>query len=249
MIKMRYRTIADDRGFSLIELLLALAIGVIVISALYISMTEGHRASTGIEQKISAQQDVRAALDIIGGEVAMASFNPLMGGSLWVNPTTCQASTAMTNKGIQIAAPNQLAIEMDINESGSIATSGTADPNEVIIYNYDAANQQITRQTGCAGPQAFLGNVGAPSATARNVLVVNTNATLALAVPMFRYFDGSGTEIFPTVINTAPIPNIRKIRVTIIVQAASSDVQGQKRIMTYSSDIIPRNHVIPASSP
>jgi len=206
------------------------------MGAVYSAMSEGHKASTGIEQKISTQQDVRAALDVMTMEIAMASFNPLGGGSLWLAPANCAAGTAI-NKGIQIATPNQIALEMDTNQNGAIDAA-----TELLTYTYDIPNQQITRRTGCA---AFLGDVNAPSAAARNVLVINNT----LGIPMFRYFDGNGTEIFPTSINTAPIPNIRKIRVTIAVQAAAPDMKGQSRRMVYSSDIIPRNHVVSASLP
>jgi len=170
-------------------------------------------------------------------ELSLASLNPAGGGSLWKD-ANCGAGTA-ANKGIQSATANQIAIEMDLNADGAINS-----PNELIIYTYDSANQQITRRTGCplVAVQPFLGDVGAPSTTARNVLVINN----ALGISMFRYFDGNGTEFVP---NANTIPNIRKIRVTIAVQAAAPDVQGQSRRLVYSSDIIPRNHVVPASLP
>ena len=128
---------------------------------------------------------------------------------------------------------------MDTNQDGFISA-----PNEVIIYTFQGApNQQIRRQTTCGGgDQPFLGDVTAPSTTARNVLVINDT----LGIPLFRYFDGNDTEFVPT---AATIPNIRKIRVTIAVQAAAPDMQGQSRRLIYSSDIIPRNHVVSPSLP
>ena len=231
----------NPEGFSLIEVMLAMVIGTMVLSAIYVATYEGQKASTGVEQKISEQQDVRAALDIISDDLAMASFNPTGGGSLWIS-TNCGASGSgvAANKGIQVATPNQIAIEMDTNGNGAIDA-----PTELITYNFDIPNQQITRLTGCGAPPAFLGDVTAPSTTARNVKVVNN----LLGISMFRYFDGNNTEIFPTSVNTAPIPNIRKIHVTIAVEAAAADIQGQTRRLIYSTDIIPRNHVIQASLP
>jgi len=47
-----------------------------------------------------------------------------------------------------------------------------ANPNEIIRYNYDMANQRITRETNCGGAQPFLGDTVA-SGNPRTVLVVN----------------------------------------------------------------------------
>jgi type IV pilus assembly protein PilW len=63
-------------GFTLIEILMALFIGLILLGAVYISMTSGQRSSAGVERKVAAQQDTRAALEVMAMEISMASFNP-----------------------------------------------------------------------------------------------------------------------------------------------------------------------------
>jgi len=223
----------NSRGFTLVEILIALVIGTIILAAGYMAVMSGHQASTGIEQKISAQQDIRAALDIIATEISMASYNPTGTNGLWVNPA-CGAG-AIANKGIQQATADgaTLTVESDINENGSV----NADPNELITYSYDAANERITRQAGCGGgAQSFLGDLATVSARQRNVRVVNGT----LGIPLFRYFDGNNALINMP----ADIAKIRRIDITIAVQATVPDVQGQTRSMVYSTSVVPRNHVV-----
>ncbi len=58
------------------ELLFALFVGGLLMSAVYLTMISGQKSSTGVERKVAAQQDVRAALDIMAMEIGMASYNP-----------------------------------------------------------------------------------------------------------------------------------------------------------------------------
>lgn len=232
----RKEKVICSKGFTLVEVLIAMVIGTLVVAAVLMAVRGGQQASTGIEQKISVGQDARAAMDIMTAEIGMASYNPLGSSNIWVTYNTCQAGGTPTYKGIQNATATQLSIEMDTNETGVL---GDATSGEIITYTYDGPNEQITKNINCNGPAPFLGDSTAPSLVARNVFVINDRPP---GINMFRYFDGNGTEFVP--MTAANIPYIRKIRVTIAVLAAAADVQGGYQRMIYSSDIIPRNHVI-----
>ena len=85
----------------------------------------------------------------------------------------------------------------------------------------------------------------AASGNTRNVRVINGDASIYNPViPVFRYFDGDGIEIFPTAANPAPIPNIRRIEITLAVETENPDLNnGQRKRMVYSTSVIVRNHV------
>jgi len=146
------------------------------------------------KQKISVQEDVRAALNIMVMEIGMASYNPTRAtNNIWLNPA-CGVGV-LAYKGIQTTAgfANNITVEMDRNGLNGISVG---DPNEIITYSYDTANQRITRKTNCVGGgEPFIGDVvGAGTAAAnrqRNVRVINNE----LGVNIFTYFDGTGTEI------------------------------------------------------
>jgi prepilin-type N-terminal cleavage/methylation domain-containing protein len=233
-----HRHIANKKGFTLVEILFAITIGLLLMSAIYMAVHSGQKSSVTIEAKTAAQQDVRAALELMALEIGMASYNPTFAANVWRDAADCaSAAGTQTNKGIQVAAANSITVEMDINNNGAIAGGS----NEIIAYSYDTANQRITRSTNCGNAFEFLGCTDANSDgrcdnnnTLRTLRVVNST----LGIPVFQYFDGSGNL-------TANIPDIRRIDITLAVETNSIDPNtGQRRRMIYSTSVIPRNHAI-----
>jgi prepilin-type N-terminal cleavage/methylation domain-containing protein len=235
-------------GFTMVEIILALFIGGVLMSAVYAVMISGQRSSAGVERKVAAQQDVRAALEIMAMEIGMASYNPFVASGIWLKGD-CTISGNQTYKGIQEANPTSITVEMDIGSdgfgNGSIA--GT-DQNEVIRYAYDAAKQYITRSTNCGTAQPFLG-ADAATAAAGTRTVKATNSTAGInngagVAAIFRYYNSSGTELYP---NTTPadIPNIRRVDITLAVETEEKDPStNQYRQMIYSTSVLVRNHAI-----
>jgi hypothetical protein len=132
---------------------------------------------------------------------------------------------------------------MDIESPNPSRTCGDID-GEIIRYAYDAVNSRITRENvrcpggrNAANEMPFLGPIaGQPEV--RTVEVVNN------ALPVFRYFDGTGAEI-PHANLPNDIPRIRRIEIALLVRSADVDpTSGQRRQMAYSTSVIPRNHGI-----
>ena len=228
-------------GFTLVEILISMFVGMLIIAAIYAAVVSSQRSTSNIERKVVAGQDARAALELMAIEIQMASYNPTYAIGMWANPASCTAVSANQNYfGIQAATDSSITIEADINDNGSVVRSGSPNinPSEIITYAYDAANQYITRETGCGGNQPFLGDTPA-SGRPRAVHVINT-----AEVPVFRYFNAQGVEI-PAGGLPAGIPNIARIDITLWVETEDIDVNtGQRRRMIYSTNVIPRNHVI-----
>jgi prepilin-type N-terminal cleavage/methylation domain-containing protein len=222
------------KGFTLIEILMALFVGLLLLGVVYISVVSGQRSSVAIERKTIAHQDARAILEIMTTEVAMASFNPNFAANVWRDPGDCvNISANQAYKGIQVATANSITLEMDILESSVVGDN----PNEVIGYVYDSANERVTRDVNCGGALAFLGDV---PGNARSVRVINQT----LGIPMFRYFDGLGSEIAAGTLPDS-IPNIRRIEIILAVETEMvTPDTGTRRRMIYSTSVIPRNHAI-----
>jgi type II secretory pathway pseudopilin PulG len=246
--------VRDERGFTLLELMIAIGVTMVLLGAVYMAVNSAQRHSSGIERKVTAQQDVKPALNLMAMEIGMASYNPTFPRAVWVVAPTpgavgaCVADGIADNRGIQEATPLSITVEMDICGTGTasdgiIGTVGSGGKNEIIRYNYDTDNEYITRSTNCGGSQPFLGDVPAKT---RAVRVINNDAgTGNTAIPVFRYYDGTGAEIFPTTADQAPIPNIRRIDITIAVETEQVDPNSnQRRRLIYSTSVIPRNHAI-----
>ncbi len=224
----------NNRGFTLVEIVVTLGISMVMILAIYGMINLSQRSSAGLERRVAAQQDEKTALELMSMEIRMASYNPTATSDLWV--PACDGTPAITAyKGIQEATANSITIQMDITDNGVIGES-----NEVIRYNYDTTKLYITRQTTCGGgAQPFLGAAGGTSTVVKTVNVINNT----LGIPVFKYYNGAGTEIFPTAANLTPIPNIRRIEITLAVETENVDPNTKlPKKLIYSTSVIVRNH-------
>jgi prepilin-type N-terminal cleavage/methylation domain-containing protein len=80
---MRSEEKLNERGFTLVEILFAIFVGMVLMGAAYLAMNSGQQSSAGIERKVAAQQDVRASLQTMGLELSMASYNPNYVSGIW----------------------------------------------------------------------------------------------------------------------------------------------------------------------
>jgi prepilin-type N-terminal cleavage/methylation domain-containing protein len=232
----------ESGGFTLVECVIAIAVGLTVLGAVYMAVWAGQRSSTGIDRKITTGQDARAALEVMAMEIRMASYNPFYAANPWVDLASCNAGD-VTRRGIQAAANNTIQIQMDLSGNGSCGDAA----NEIIVYAHDTVNQRITREAWtCSGTpasgglQSFLGGAAGEGKTVRVV-----NADAGVAIPVFRYFNSAGTDI------TSSLPGatgqIRRIEITLVVDSENVDPSlagSQRRRMIYSTSVVPRNHAI-----
>ena len=77
-------------------MMITIAVTLLLLVAVYGAVNSVQRSSAGIERKVTAQQDVKPALDLMALEISMASYNPTYATSIWVNPpggaSTCGAT-------------------------------------------------------------------------------------------------------------------------------------------------------------
>jgi prepilin-type N-terminal cleavage/methylation domain-containing protein len=250
-----------QKGFTLIELLFSILIGVMLIAASYIAMTSGQQTSAGVERKVAAQQDVRAAMQVMGMELSMASYNPHSMPNIWHdlpplgNLVQCQGSINQAHKGIRDATPMAITVEMDVGESNLVGD----ERGEIIRYAYDPESQYLTRETAncnqtrsASAAAPFLGD-NPQSKRPRTVRVNNRNPENPAQnivnghgnVAVFRYFDAKkpAQELYP---DETPddIPKIRRIDITLAVQTDEVDPASKRRKqMIYSTSVLVRNHV------
>lgn len=164
-------------GFSLVELLIAMTVGLVVLGAMYSVFTIQNKTFGNQEQIVEMQQNARAATDMISREIRMAGYDPA--------DVNTDSDTSNNFSGVTVNA-SQLQIQADLDGSGAIITAS----QENIIYAFDAANKKITRNIG-AGAQSFAenidsfsfeyldsnGNVTAVSANVRQIRITITGRT------------------------------------------------------------------------
>ncbi len=127
-----------ERGFSLVELLVALGVGMIALAAFYGVFTIQNKRFNIEEQVAEMQQNVRAGVETITMDVRMAGYDP---------------AGVANFSGITVSS-TQLELKFDLDGNGAIAGA------EDVIYKFDSANKRITRNVG-GGDQPFMENVQA----------------------------------------------------------------------------------------
>jgi|BarGraNGADG00212_2_1021979.scaffolds.fasta_scaffold10695_5 type IV pilus assembly protein PilW len=210
-------------GFSLIELLIAMAVGLIIIGATYSVFIIQNKQINNQDKIVEMQQNVRAAMDMMSREVRMAGYDPC-----GLNSDTDSSNNfdGVTWNSAQL----QIKADLDGNNP---ASNNCQSPykgidmtsQENIIYEFDGTNKQITRNIG-AGDQPFAENI-----------IQNDNG-----IPLFSYLDKNGNA-------TSTAKDIRKVRLTITGRT-SSPIDGQsltdwstspKPTYTLSADVYARN--------
>ena len=225
----------NKKGFTLVELMISIAVSMIIMLAVYGAMEMAQRSSISVANKITTQQDVRSVLDLMAMEIRMASYNPRNATATWGTIPACAqmglGAPVTALKGIQLANRNTIIAAMDLDNTGVIGDGS----NEYLMYSYNGVST-ISRNVSCGGNQAILGGTG----TSSNV----RNAASGLF--LFRYFDRQDNDITAAVeASQAQIANIRRILITIVADTEQNDPNSQQpRRMIYSTNVLVRNHAL-----
>ena len=99
-----------SRGFTVVELVLAIAVGIVLLAAVATAIVSGQRSSTGVERKVTTNQDARAALELMASEIRMASFNATFEPNLWRDPANCNTAGNQNRRGIQEATATSITV-------------------------------------------------------------------------------------------------------------------------------------------
>ena len=200
---------ANDKGFSLIELLIAAAVGLIVLAAVsaLFSIQSKHFAESEIIAEL--HQNARIAMDMMVREISMAGYNQLSILTIQTSPGTSPVDrctnalvaagtpcVGITTTGITNAGTDNIRFSADLNGNGAI-TANSSNPNENIVYDVYTSD----------GVQAL----GRTSNGERNP-VVNHVEDLN-----FKYFPEEGTD------PTTDREEIRRVKIVIRVRSSRPD--------------------------
>jgi type IV pilus assembly protein PilW len=205
-------------GFSLVELLIAMAVGMVILAAMFGLFTIQNKQLSNQDVITEMQQNARMAVDIVTREVRMAGYNPnpnLTGTPLaYCTGTTTTTATCV---GIKNAAANTISFTADLNANGSL-TAGTANPNENLVFDrYLSSGIYALGRTSNGVKQPVIEHLDLLS---------------------FSYLDANGST-------TTNLANIREVQITIRTIASKMDpaypTNGGYRTYTLTSRVAVRN--------
>jgi type IV pilus assembly protein PilW len=191
--------LTKTEGFTLIELMVSMGIGMVVLAAVTTTFMLQTKVYNAQQQINEMEQNARGVLDVITRELKMAGYKPNGGSFSGVTYST-----------------TQLMIQTDLDASGGISSSTTA--NEQITYAYDSTNKQITRAVGsgsalvladniAAFTFSYLDSTGASTTTSANIRQVSISITARTANPDPNYTSNGGYRTY-TVTATITPPNL-----------------------------------------
>lgn len=135
-----------EKAFTLVELLVALAIASIFVVSTLTVADMSIKSYSSQERVSEAQQSLRAALDLMIRDIRMAGYDPM---SMSHGPTS--------GIGIVTATPTMLQVSADLNADQQ-DNGGT----ENLTYFYDARRKRLRqKEGGNAYAQTFIENVSA----------------------------------------------------------------------------------------
>ena len=154
----------DERGFTLAEILVAVALSLTILAVLY-SFSRLHLYSLRSQEKgMEVLARGRAAMVLMTRKIREAGYWPSTGGA---PPSGCAR--------IRSAAATQIRVQTDLNGNGTCS-----DANEDTAYTYDAKTKIIQRSPGGA---AVVTNVEIPPGSAF-LTYYGQGATTPLILPV-----------------------------------------------------------------
>ncbi|MDD5712247.1 MAG: prepilin-type N-terminal cleavage/methylation domain-containing protein [Smithellaceae bacterium] len=229
MVRRRSRS-----AFTLVELLIAMTVGLIILGAIYAVYTVQNREFVKQERNVDMQQSARAAMDMMVREIDMAGYN---------NPLN------VAGAGITGADATSLSFTADLNDNGS-TTSDSLNPGENIAYDLcnSGGIQSLCRSSNGAR-QPLADNIDAIDLRYWDV----NGQELARPVATARLNDIRRIQITITAKSAKPDPNTGQYRTYTLVSqvfprniSAIVSTAGTTTAASTSSTSVPSS--LPSSS-
>jgi len=153
----RLFSIQQERGFTLVELLVAMFLTFIASVGMYKMLVAYNASSEIMDQLVELQQNTRIAMGRMTDEIRMAGYDPTTNSTAKISP---------------VSNANRLTFSMDLNENGSVVGLVTnpdpdkRDPGERITYSMidldgDGVNDLVRDDINGGGQQQVITNVSA----------------------------------------------------------------------------------------
>lgn len=133
------KRVNNEKGFTLVELFIYMAIFIVVLGALYSILITNTKSYSSQENKVEMTQDLRAGMELMVTEIRMAGCDPTaVGGIGFLNNADDRYNTDA----------NSIHFTMDTDSDGTIANS-----EDINYYRKTSGGvQQIVRRMGVSEP-------------------------------------------------------------------------------------------------
>lgn len=115
----------DERGFTLVELMISMVISSVVVAAGYTILTTTHKATISNERAVGTQQNTRVAMEVIARDIKQAGFGMPKAPNLLlpVGGTAGNCATGGTGVPIRPVDNNSVGAPTAVNDTGADSIS------------------------------------------------------------------------------------------------------------------------------
>ncbi len=215
MIEVRNaETRADQNGFTLVEMLVAMAISSIMLAVIVVTYQSQAQSHMTQQEVVDMHQNARAALDLMAREIRMAGLDPT--GNAGAGIYAAGATSAYLHFSRDFTGGESDGADNDsdgtIDEADEWYDGAVGTGNEEIEYRLsnDANNDGVADGFPCSLQRrvSISTSPGSPwQNVADNIEALN-----------FVYLDAS-SAVIPAPVSSANLANIRSIQVTIIARS------------------------------
>ena len=212
-------------GFTLVELLVVIAMFSIVMAAIYSVFVRSNRVYIAQEEVVAAQQEARSALDILGREIRAAGFIAADNQPGGLDLITGAAYAGNPDSVIEIATVNAAARTTTLAFKSDLDGDGNTDAVRYVYYHSDHATASrrntIYREVATWSGGAWVDSAGGDQLFLENIQSLTFTYQLA---------DGT-TSAVPA---TADLKNIRGVVISLTAQTAHAvePYEGGKFVRT-----------------
>ncbi len=209
----------SDRGFTLLEVLVTMAIALVALAAIYQTFQSQQKSFILQEQIAAAQQNLRAGMYLVGSEIQMAGCNPT--GNISPAP------------GFLVAESGKVQFTKDV--TGGESDGKDNDGDGIVDYVFEKnfgdgdvndANENITYELSGGDLMRTPGTAGVPAMMAKNIDALDFVFLDKDSVPL-NAFGGS--------VAAANLPDIESVVITMVART-----RGTTR--GYANNTVYRNH-------
>lgn len=198
-----------NKGFTLVEILVALALAGLVMTAVYSTYMMQHKAYVVQDQVAAIQQNLRAAMYLMELDLRMAGYDP----------------EETTNSGLTVAQPGMIQFtyvaDDDGNDNDDDGTVDEANEENTVTYGLYDADGDGVNDLGRVVPLVDSDVVNLLDDGDPDQLIAENIDALD-----FVYYDGTGTDAADEIDVGAgdDINDIRVIEVTMVARAYREDL-------------------------
>ena len=194
----------NQRGFTLVEMVMVLAISTIVLAAMYSMFTIANKNFTTQNAAANVQQNLRSAIGLMARDIRHAGLDP----------------SGSDNFGIAYAAQTKIRFTVDSIDSGSGDFNGIVDEANFEEITYEFQGSQVT--------QTLDETVTTPPTTPDSAALISNITNLN-----FSYFDADNADLIDSGLSPPQVPSdkLADIR-TVVISITHQEPAGRDKMVS-----------------